>query len=160
MMTIIFWIIAVIFILIGLAGTVIPAIPGTPLMYAGFLLAAWIDNFQRIGWITLIILGVLTLFSLGVDLLATSFGAKRMGASRSAIIGAIIGFFIGIFFGFPGLLIIPFLGAVIGEYIHRSNWAEAGKIGFGTWLGLAFGFAMKVSIAFTMLGIFILSFIF
>jgi len=158
-MTIVLWILAGILVLVGIAGTVLPAVPGTPLVFCGFLIAAWIDNFQKVGLITLTVLGVLTLLSFGIDLLAASVGAKRLGASRSAFIGALFGTLVGFFGGFAGLVIGPFLGAVFGEYLSRRDWIEAGKVGFGTWLGLIFGIAVKLGLTFAMLGIFITAFI-
>jgi len=151
------WICAIILILIGLAGLVLPALPGIPIMFLGFLTAAWIDNFQKIGWITLTILGILTLFSFGVDFLMTSIGAKKMGASRLAIIGAIIGVLVGFFLGITGIILGPFIGAMVGEYISKHDLLKAGKVGFGTWLGIVLGIAVKLGLAFTMLGIFLTS---
>ena len=151
------WICAIILILIGLAGLVLPALPGIPIMFLGFLTAAWIDNFQKIGWITLTILGILTLFSFGVDFLMTSIGAKKMGASRLAITGAIIGVLVGFFLGITGIILGPFIGAMVGEYISKHDLLKAGKVGFGTWLGIVLGIAVKLGLAFTMLGIFLTS---
>ena len=153
------WILAVILVLIGIAGILLPIVPGIPLIFSGFLIAAWIDNFQKVGWTTLTVLGILTLFSLGIDFLAASVGAKYLGASRLAIIGALAGTFIGLFIGFAGILAGPFLGAIIGEYISRRDWIKAGKVGFGTWFGLILGTAIKLGLAFAMLGIFITAFI-
>ena len=158
-MTTVLWILAVILVLAGITGIVLPTVPGIPLMFFGFLIAAWIDNFQRVGWITLTVLGILTLLSLGIDFLAASVGAKHLGASRLAIIGALVGTFIGLFLGFVGIVVGPFIGAVAGEYVSRRDWIEAGKVGFGTWLGLILGTAVKLGLAFTMLGIFITSFV-
>ena len=158
-MTTVLWIFAVILILVGIAGVVLPTLPGIPLMFFGFLIAAWIDNFQKVGWIALTILGILTLLSLGIDFLAASVGAKHLGASRLAIVGALVGTFAGLFIGFAGIVVGPFLGAMVGEYISRQDLMEAGKIGFGTWVGLVFGTAVKLGLAFTMLGIFIMSFV-
>jgi len=151
------WICAIILILIGLAGLVLPALPGIPIMFLGFLTAAWIDNFQKIGWITLTILGILTLFSFGIDFLMTSIGAKKMGASRLAITGAIIGALVGFFFGITGIILGPFIGAMVGEYISKHDLLKAGKVGFGTWLGIVLGIAVRLGLAFTMLGIFLTS---
>lgn len=158
-MTVVLWIFAVILIIIGFAGILLPVIPGTPLMFCGFLTAAWIDNFQKVGWISLIVLGILTLLSLGVDILAASIGVKRVGASRTALAGAAIGTFIGFFFGIAGIIIGSFLGAVAGEYMSRQDMMEAGKVGFGAWLGLVIGAAIKLGLAFTMIVIFIMAFI-
>jgi uncharacterized protein YqgC (DUF456 family) len=149
------WILGVLLVVVGIAGTVLPALPGTPLVFAGLLLAAWADGFQKVGWFPLVLLGLLTLVSFAVDLLATSMGAKRVGASWMAMAGAVVGMIVGLFFSLPGLLLGPFLGAVLGEYLARRNWEQARRAGFGTWLGLVFGTAAKLALAFTMLGVFV-----
>ena len=71
----IYYVLAGLLILVGIAGTVLPALPGLPLVFVGMLLAAWAGNFQQVGWLPLVVLGLLTLLSLGVDLLATAVGA-------------------------------------------------------------------------------------
>jgi uncharacterized protein YqgC (DUF456 family) len=123
-------------------------------MFAGMLLAAWTDDFQRVPVWVIVILGLFTLVSLGLDLLASTLGAKRAGASKKALFGAALGTLAGLFFGIPGLLLGPFAGAVAGEMIGGREWREASKVGFSTWLGLAVGAALKLALAFTMLGIF------
>jgi len=157
--TAVWWLLAGILVLVGMAGTVLPALPGAPLVFLGLLLAAWIDGFQRVGWLALTLLGVLTLLSLGVDLLATSLGAQRAGASRQAILGAALGTVVGLFFGLPGILAGPFLGAVAGEYLARRDVAQAGRAGLGTWLGLVLGAAAKLALAFTMLALFLTAYL-
>lgn len=142
--------------LVGIAGSILPALPGTPLVLAGLFFAAWADGFQQVGWPTLLLLTFLTLTAYGIDLLATMLGAKRAGASRWGLIGAMIGTVVGIFFGLPGLLAGPFLGAVAGEYLARGDLRRAGNVGLGTWLGLVVGTAAKIALAFTMLGVFAL----
>lgn len=150
---------AAILVVVGLLGTVLPALPGLPLMFAGMLLAAWVEDFQHIGGMTLSILGILMLLSIGVDFLATALGANRVGASRLAVVGAAVGTFAGLLAGIPGLVIGPFAGAVAGELLHQRSLARehlggAAKVGLGTWVGLAIGTALKLGIAFAMLGIF------
>ena len=103
------------------------------------------------------LLGVLTLVSLAVDFFASLLGAKRAGASGKALWGAALGTFAGLFFGIHGLLLGPFLGAVAGEMLGGREWREASKVGFGTWLGIAVGTALKLALAFGMLGIFVLA---
>lgn len=152
--TTLYWIISGILVVVGIAGTVIPVLPGTPFMFMGLALAAWIDGFERVGWITLVILGVLTVISAAVDFAATSFGAKRVGASGLALFGAAAGTVLGLFFGIAGLIVAPFCGAVLGELIARRDLIQAGKAGFGTWLGLVLGAAAKLALAFVMVGIF------
>ena len=85
------WALSAILVLVGLVGTILPALPGVPFVFGGLLIAAWIDNFQRIGWPTLTILAVLTALAIAADLLATVVGAKRAGASKLALAGAAIG---------------------------------------------------------------------
>jgi uncharacterized protein YqgC (DUF456 family) len=152
----ILYLLSTLLILIGLAGTILPALPGLPLMFAGMLLAAWADGFTQIGGWTIAALAVLTTLSIIVDFAATAIGAKRIGASRLAMVGAAIGtLFGGIFFNIPGLILGPFFGAMAGELINGKEWRHASKIGFGTWVGLAVGTALKLAMAFAMLGIFV-----
>ena len=97
-----------------------------------------------------------------VDFWATALGAKRVGASRLAIIGAMVGTLAGLFFGPLGLLMGPFAGAIGGELIHRrsllkQDLGQAAKIGVGTWFGILFGTVLKLALAFTMLGLFALA---
>lgn len=152
---ILFYLLSAALIVVGLAGIVLPALPGLPLMYAGMLLAAWTDRFRHLPVWVMVLLGLLTLMALGLDLLATVFGAKRLGASKLALIGAAIGTVAGLFFGIPGLILGPFVGAVIGEVIQTKEWRQATKVGLGTWLGLVIGAALKLALAFAMLAIFL-----
>jgi uncharacterized protein YqgC (DUF456 family) len=153
------WVAAVALILVGLAGTVLPALPGTPLVFVGLLLAAWADGFTKVGWFPLVLLALLTAASLAVDFFASSLGAKKVGASRLAIVGSVLGGLIGFFFGLPGLFLGPFLGAALGEYISLRSLKRAGKVGLATWLGILFGTAAKIALAFTMLGLFIFAYV-
>lgn len=146
--------------LIGLAGTILPALPGTPLVLAGLFLAAWADGFAHVGWPTLILLALLTAAAYGVELLATLLGAKRAGASRLGLIGALVGTFAGMFFGLAGLIAGPFLGAVAGEYVAKGDLYRAGQVGLGSWLGMVIGGAAKLALAFTMVGVFIFGWFF
>lgn len=149
-----YYLIAALLVLGGLAGTILPLLPGTPLMLGGMLLAAWAEGFQRVGAITLVILGVLVIASLVLDYVAGALGAKKYGASKEALWGSVIGSVLGLFGGLPGLLLGPFVGAALGEYYARRDLERAGQIGFATWLGLILGAIAKVAIALAMLGIF------
>ena len=152
-----YYLIAGILIVVGLLGTLLPVLPGLPLMFVGMLLAAWAGGFQHIGAGSLTVLGLLVLLSIGVDLAASILGAKRSGASRKGLWGAGIGGFAGIFFGIPGLVAGPFLGASLGEVAHGRPWRDASRIGLGTWLGILVGAVLKLMLALAMLVLFALS---
>ena len=153
--TILWWFLAALIIIVGLVGTVLPALPGVPMIFAGLLLTAWVDGFQIIGWGTLLILGILTLIAVLIDYLAAAFGAKRLGASPRAFWGATLGAIVGMFFGLVGIIMGPFIGAVAAELSGGHGARQAGRSGYGVWVGLVLGTAAKLSIAFLMLGIFL-----
>ncbi len=159
-MEIALWVLAVILIVAGVAGTVLPALPGAALVFAGIVLAAWIDDFARISGWTLGVLGALTLVAWVIDYVAAAAGAKRVGASPAAIIGAAIGTVLGIFTGFVGLIFMPLAGAAIGELIARGDLVRAGKVGIATWIGMVIGTIAKVAIVFVMVGVFLGALIF
>jgi uncharacterized protein YqgC (DUF456 family) len=147
------WILAVVLIVVGVAGTLLPALPGIPLIFGGVLLAAWIDDFQRIpGWV-IGVLAVLAIIGIAVDYVAAALSARRVGASRQGIIGAAIGTVAGVFTGLWGLLFMPLVGAAIGEYFAHQDALRAGKVGIATWFGLLIGTAIKIAVAFTMIGV-------
>ncbi len=152
------WILAAALVLVGLAGTLFPALPGAPFVFGGLLVAAWIGDFQRIGVPTLILLAVLTAIALGVDFAASLLGARRVGASRLALLGAATGGIVGLFFGVIGIFVFPFAGAVIGELVARREMGQAAKVGLATWLGLLFGALAKLALALTMIGIFAIAY--
>lgn len=156
-----YYLIAALLVLLGLLGTVLPILPGVPLMFGGMLLAAWAGDFETVGAPTLAVLSVLTLVSVIVDFWAAAHGAKRVGASRLAMWGAAIGTLVGLLFGLPGLLLGPFVGALVGELLHHRSLhlqrvGHATKVGAGTWVGLLLGTALKLALAFAMLGLFAL----
>jgi uncharacterized protein YqgC (DUF456 family) len=146
---------AAVLVIVGLAGVVLPALPGLPVVFVGMLLAAWADGFEHVGVVILVVLGLLTLLSFAIDFWATAHGAKRVGASRKAIVGAVIGTFAGLFVFPPfGLFVGPFAGALIGELLHKRDLGNAARVGFGTWLGLVLAIVLKLGLAFAMLGLF------
>ncbi len=151
--TILWWLLAGLVVIAGLAGTVIPALPGVPLVFAGLFLGAWIGNFETIGWITVGVLAMLAVVAWAVDFLAGALGAKYLGASSRAFWGATLGAIVGIFFGLPGIVLGPFIGAVLGELSVGSDLLQSGRSGLGAWLGMVVATAAKLAIAFLMIGI-------
>jgi uncharacterized protein YqgC (DUF456 family) len=145
---------------VGIAGVLLPGLPGTPLVFGGLLLAAWADGFQNVSVGTVLILAVLTVMAFCVDFISSSLGARSAGASRAAVVGAALGTLVGIFFGFAGIVLGPFIGAVIGEFLARRNLGQAGRAGLAAWIGFILGSGVKLMLAFTMVGIFLLAYLF
>ena len=154
-MTELLWVVAVLLLIVGAIGTVLPAVPGVPLIFAGVLMAAWAEDFERIGGWTIGVLAVLTVIGVVVDYVAASMSAQRAGASRQGIIGAAIGTVAGIFSGLWGLVFMPLVGAAVGEFLAHRDALRAGRVGVATWFGLLIGTAVKIAVAFTMIGVFI-----
>lgn len=153
MLDIILWITAVLLMGVGMIGTVIPMIPGLPMIFAGAWLAAFIDHYDKINVWVVVLLGVLMLIGLAVDWIAQTMGAKKAGATKLGIVGSLIGTFVGIFTGLWGLIFMPLLGAAIGEFIDHQDMLRSGKVGFATWLGMIIGTVVKLALAFTMIGV-------
>lgn len=158
-MDILLWFVAAALVLIGLAGTLLPILPGVPLVFGGLLLGAWIDGFAHVGWPLLLVLALLTALSVVVDLAASSLGAKRAGAGRAAMLGAAIGTLVGLFFGLAGLLIGPFLGAAAGQFLVRQDLGEAGRAGVGAWIGFLLGSLAKLALGIAMVLIFVVAWV-
>jgi len=155
-----YYVLAIVLMVVGIAGTVLPALPGLPLVFAGMLLAAWAGGFEEVGGWNMAVLALLTLLSLGIDFMATALGAKRVGASKPALVGAVLGTFAGLMFGFVGVFIGPFVGALLGELVWLRGvggreLGQATKVGLGTWLGVVVGTVLKLGVAFLMVGLFV-----
>jgi uncharacterized protein YqgC (DUF456 family) len=146
---------AALLVILGIVGTVLPVLPGALLVFAGLLLAAWAGGFAHVGWVGLAVIGTLGLLSLAVDFAASILGARRVGASPLALAGATVGALVGIFFGLAGVVFGPFVGAVLGELAARRDLLQAGKVGLGTWLGLAVAAIAKLVIALAMIAVFV-----
>jgi uncharacterized protein YqgC (DUF456 family) len=168
------WIGVVALIVVGIAGTVLPALPGTILVLAGVVWGAWIDAFARVPVWVVVVCAVLAALAWATDYVAAMMGAKRVRASGWALAGAAAGTVAGIFTGFVGLLFMPFFGAMAGEWwalrgryglsANPGDLASNGKrtfeVGFATWLGMMIGTAVKLALVFLMVGLFAASYFF
>jgi uncharacterized protein len=148
------WILCAALILVGLAGTVLPVLPGTILVWGGIVLGAWIDDFTRVSMTTVVLVSVLAVLAWGLDYVAGLMGAKKAGASKQALIGAAAGTVLGLFMGLIGVLFMPLVGAALGEYLAQKDQTRAMKVGVSTWIGIMVGLIAKVVLAFIMVGIF------
>ena len=148
------WLGALSLIVAGLAGTVVPAIPGLPLIAGGAFLIGWADNFEVVGWGTIGALTVLAVIGVAVDTVAQTAGAQKAGASKEGLWGSVIGTVLGVFMGgLIGILVMPLVGAFVGELWAKRDLLHAGRVGVATWTGMVIGTAVKIGLAFVMLGL-------
>src|SRR5580693_4489706 len=149
-MQVLLHVIAALLIAAGLAGAVVPALPGIPLIFGGIWLFAGMDHYRHVGLWWLLSIAVVGTVGLTLDLLAGALGAKRVGASPRAVWGALLGTLIGLFFGLPGLLLGPFFGAVLGELSAGNSMLRSTHVGVSTWVGLLLGTLIKLVSSVTM----------
>jgi uncharacterized protein len=152
---IVYQVIGALLVIAGFVGLVLPVIPGALLIFGGLLLAAWGDGFAHVGPVTLTLIGALGVLAFVADLVGSHLGARRVGASTLALVGAAIGGVVGIFFGIPGIIAGPFVGAVLGEVLTHGKLLQAGKVGLGTTLGLLAATAAKMCLAVVMVSLFV-----
>ena len=145
---------ALIIMIIGLVGCVVPGIPGTPLVLIAAIAHRFYFGSASVSNLVLLILAVMTIFAVGLDYLASVFGAKKMGATWRGIAGAVLGAVVGLFFGPPGILLGPFLGALVLELLSGREFAEAARAGAGALLGLLLGAVGKLACCVAMIALF------
>jgi uncharacterized protein YqgC (DUF456 family) len=163
------WVGVIVLMLVGVAGTILPALPGTILVLAAIIWGAWLDAFTRVPVWVVVVCGALAVAAWATDYVAAMLGAKRVRASGWALAGAAIGTVAGVFTGFIGLLFMPFVGAMAGEWWalrHQALTSPAAhgqralQVGFATWLGIMIGTAVKLALVFLMIGAFALAYFF
>jgi uncharacterized protein YqgC (DUF456 family) len=153
-MDIVLYAVAAAMILAGVGGSIVPALPGIPLIFGGIWLIAGVDRYRHLGLGWLLGIAAVGAVGLTLDLLAGALGAKRVGASRQAVWGALLGTVIGLFFGLPGLLLGPFVGAVLGELAAGNSALRSAHVGAGAWIGLIFGTLIKLTASLMMVALF------
>lgn len=146
---------ALLVMLVGLLGSVLPGLPGPPLILAAAFLHKLVRADASADWWVVIVLAVLTLMSLGLDFVASSIGAKQMGATWRGAVGAAVGAIFGLLWMPFGLVLGPLLGATAFEMIGGRAWREAGKAGVGAVLGMLAGAIGKVACSIAMIGLFL-----
>lgn len=151
MMTALLIFLSLLLLLLGVAGTVFPALPGLPFMFAGAWLLAYSSDYQIIGSFSLLVLFLIAALGMAMDFVAGILGAKYTGASSEALWGAFIGSIAGLFMGLAGLVLGPLLGAAIGEFLDKKNIWLAGKVGIGTLIGFIVGTVAKIGSAIVIL---------
>ncbi|BDG03199.1 DUF456 domain-containing protein [Anaeromyxobacter oryzae] len=144
-------------LVVGVAGVVLPAIPGSVLLVAGAVLVAWAGHFERVSGWTVAACGLIGLLIWVVDLAAGILGARAFGASRWAVVGAGVGVLVGLFLGLPGVILGPAVGAIVFEYVKNPDFTRAAKAGLGAFLGFVLGSAVKVALAFVLVGVLVVA---
>src|ERR1700687_2107577 len=139
---------------LGLAGAIVPAVPGIPLIFGGIWWIAGVDHYHHLGLWWLIGIAAVGAIGLTIDLLAGALGVKRVGASKQAVAGALVGTLIGLFLGLPGLLLGSFVGAVLGELTAGSSVLRSTNVGVSACLGLIFGTIIKLVSSVMMVALF------
>ena len=156
----VFYTLGAVLIVGGLAGAVLPALPGIPMVFGGIWLIAAVDNYRHLGLWWLLLIGALGAIGVIVDFVAGTLGAKRVGASRRALWGATLGTIVGMFFGIPGIVLGPFVGALLGELSSGTSVLRSAHVGLATWVGLLLGALLKLVISLVMVGLFGLAMVF
>ena len=139
---------------VGVAGSILPGLPSTPLVFIGALAHKLYFGPAGAAWWVVGVLGAFTVISLVVDYAASMYGAKRLGATWRGAVGAIVGGLIGLFFNLPGILLGPFIGAALFEMAGGREWKEASKAGVGATLGLLAGAIGKIACCVAMMLLF------
>ncbi len=139
-------------LLLGVAGVVLPVLPGSLLLLGGALLVAWAGDFRLVGWPTLLVVGLLAAVIFAVDWVAAALGAKASGASRWAVVGATLGLVVGLFLGPAGIILGPAVGAILLEYWRDPDFERALRAGAGAFVGFLLGGVVKVTLAFVLIG--------
>lgn len=158
-MDILLVIIAAIFMLLGIIGSFLPVLPGPLTSWIGLLIFHLTDAVPM-NWTFLIITLVVAVAIWVLDYIIPAIGTKKFGGSRAGMIGTTIGLFIGLFFMGPfGIIIGPFLGALVGELMNKSDSNRAFRAAFGSFLGFLTSAFIKFVVAVIFLGFFIYKFI-
>ena len=166
-MDILFIVLGAICLLLGLVGCVAPVVPGVPLSYLGLLLLHWTERVQ-FSWQFLVVWGVVVVVIQILDYFIPAWGTKKFGGTEYGVWGSTIGLFAGFLMGPLGIIIGPFVGAVVGELIYfnrhpqntitqpnNTNFNRALRAGFGSFVGLLAGTLVKVICCGVMIAYFI-----
>lgn len=145
---------------LGVAGLVVPALPGALFLLLGVVAIAAAEGFTRVGWPTVVAALLIAVLMTIVDFAAGVLGARALGASKWGLAGASLGFLAGLFFGLPGLLIGPPLGAFAFEYFKEPAFRKAAKAGAGVVAGFLLGTVGKLALAALMIGLVVLGVLF
>jgi uncharacterized protein YqgC (DUF456 family) len=146
------WTLTIVLMVAGLAGTVLPFLPGTTIILAATVLHHFtIRGAHTVGWWTIAALAALTVVSYIIDLVSGTVGAKWYGATKWGAIGGIVGTIVGLFFGLVGIFVGPLVGVLLGELLGGKELLPATKSTWGTLLGTTAGIILRFGIGAAMI---------
>lgn len=154
------FVVALAIMIVGLAGVILPVLPGIPLIFAAAALYGIVTGFSGIGLNMILILAGLTVFGLVVDYLANYLSVRKMGGGRAGAVGAVIGLMVGVWLGLVWIVILPFVLAVAFELLAGKEGRSAFKAGLGAMVGLLFGGLLRFVIGCVMIGLFVWALLF
>ncbi|HTL39655.1 MAG TPA: DUF456 domain-containing protein [Methylomirabilota bacterium] len=140
-----------IIIFLGLAGTLLPFLPGPQLSLVGLILYAWLSPIKTVSGFWLIIFSILTILTMLVDIFGPGLGARKTQATKLGVWGATLGGFFGVFiFGPIGILAGPFIGGFLGEYTGSKNHIQALRSAWGAFVAMMVGAVFKFIVSLSM----------
>lgn len=151
-MDILFAVLGLLLMLVGIVGSVLPVLPGTPISWSGLIVLHLAPSIP-FNWTIIIITGVIAITIYVMDYIIPSIGTKKFGGSKAGAYGTFIGLIVGIFTPLPfAILIGPFLGALVGEMVfNKTEGPKAFKAAFGSFLGFLASTFMKFVFTFSFL---------
>jgi uncharacterized protein YqgC (DUF456 family) len=152
-MSVLLHVLALALLAAGVAGLVLPVLPGAVLLVLGVVTLAWAGDFAILGWGMVAFAGAMGLAITVVDWAASILGARAFGASKWAVLGSAVGLVVGVFLGLPGIVLGPVVGALAFEYAKDPSFERALKAGVGAFVGFVVGSVLKVMLAFVLLGV-------
>jgi uncharacterized protein len=142
--------------LVGLLGTFLPVVPGTPLIFLAALLYAVFEKFHTVGWPTLVVLGLLTIVGTTADIWASSVGAKAGGASGWSVVAGLVGGLVGLLLlSLPGAILGAILAVLLVEIYRAGDWQKALKASGGWAAGWIVSVVIRLGIALLMIALFV-----
>ena len=149
-------IVSLLLMLIGLAGVLLPFLPGVPIAWLGLFVYDYGTGFDVLPQYTSLVFFILTVISIALEFALPILGAKKYKASKYGLLGAALGLLIGPFVAGPvGVIVGPLLGAIIGEYIAGKKSGQAFQSGFGTFVGFMVSVVLRLVLVFVMMGYFV-----
>ena len=144
MLDIVLLILAILCLLVGFAGAVLPILPGPQLSWVALLLLKFSSFGENVTWLWIAIFAAIVIVVVVLDYYVPIWGTKKFGGTRAGMWGATIGLIIGLFFSPVGIILGPFLGALLAELLAGNSKEHSLRAAFGAFIGFLFGVGLKL----------------